>query len=115
MSEVMYEINWHNTYTRDRDGVFTHCTVTPITILRRGIQPGATRETITGRDGNGRRFTGNPKDYYKTSEEAWSAVKEAISESIAGYEEDLLRLQADIAAMKEFLKVAGDYDHGANS
>jgi hypothetical protein len=104
MSEVMYEINWHNTYTRDRDGVFTHCTVTPITILRRGIQPGATRETITGRDGNGRRFTGNPKDYYKTSEEAWSAVKE-----------DILRLQADIAAMKEFLKVAGDYDHGANS
>jgi len=104
MGEIMYELNWHS-YSHARGEVFDHCTVTPITVIRRDIQPGASRETITAEDSDGRRFTGDPKDYYETSEEAWKSAKLAISESLAQYEEQLLKLRADISSMRAFLVV----------
>ena len=74
---TLYEINWH--YVGDK---FSHCTVTPIKVLREGILPGCTAVSITARDASGRKFQGSPDDYFKTEEDAWRQIKKDLLQTI---------------------------------
>jgi hypothetical protein len=65
----MYDVNWH--YTND---VFSHCSVTPIKVIRESVLPGCTGVSITAKDSNGRKFQGSPDNYYATEEAAWAVV-----------------------------------------
>ena len=98
MNKVMYEVNWHW-----NDEVFSHCTVTPITILRHGVLPGCSVPTITAKDKQGRVFSGSLSNYYETEEEAWESVKRSLVESIVGHEEQLAEAQARLSAQREYL------------
>lgn len=77
MNETRYEINWHSV-----DDVFSHCTVTPITVIREDVLPGCTGISITAIGSDGRRFQGSPDHYFKTEAEAWAKVKSDLEEAV---------------------------------
>lgn len=93
MNKTMYEVNWH--YTND---VFSHCSVTPIKVIRESVLPGCTGVSITAKDSNGRKFQGSPDNYYATEEAAWAAAKAELAESIEADEKQLAKLQEQLFA-----------------
>ena len=98
MNKTMYEINWHSV-----DDVFSHCSVTPITVIREGIFPGCSTVSITAIDRDGRKFRGYPEDYYSTEEEAWEEVKAMLSESIRRTVKKIEELQEDLDTQEKYL------------
>ena len=98
MNKTMYEVNWH--YTND---VFSHCSVTPIKVIRESVLPGCTGVSITAKDSNGRKFQGSPDNYYATEEAAWAAAKAELAESIEADEKQLAKLQEQLFAQHEYL------------
>lgn len=81
--EIMYVVNFHLV-----DDEFSHCTVTPITVTRRGVLPGCTGVSISAIDSAGRKFQGSPDNYFASESDAWRHVKESVEEIIASLEED---------------------------
>lgn len=77
MNETRYEINWHSV-----DDAFSHCTVTPITVIREGVLPGCTGISITAIGSDRGRFQGSPDDYFKTEAEAWAKVKSDLEKAV---------------------------------
>lgn len=98
MNKTMYEVNWH--HANDK---FSHCTVTPITVIREGVLPGCTGISITAKDSSGRKFQGSPDNYYSTEEAAWEAVKAELAEGIEAHEKQLSELQVKLATLREYL------------
>lgn len=95
---TLYEINWH--YKND---VFTHATVTPITVLREGILDDGSLYILKAKDSKGRTFQGSPRDYFETEAEAWAEVERDLRCSISGNEDEIARLQRENEAMLRFL------------
>lgn len=75
--KTLYEVNWH--YKADR---FSHCTVTPITVLREGVLPGRTGVSITATNSSGQKFLGTPGDYFSSEEAAWDSIKADLLQTI---------------------------------
>ena len=98
MNKTMYEVNWHAV-----NDVFSHCTVTPITVIREGVLPGCTGVSITAKDSQGNKFQGSPDNYYATEEAAWSAVRVEITKSIEAHEKQLSEMQAQLKAQRDYL------------
>lgn len=98
MNKTMYKVNWHSI-----NDVFSHCTVTPITVLREGVLPGCTGVSITAKDSQGNKFQGSPDNYYTTEEAAWAAVKVELAESVESHEKQLAELQVQLTAQREYL------------
>lgn len=98
MNKTMYEVNWHSVRN-----VFSHCTITPITVLREGVLPGCTGVSITAKDSRGNKFQGSPDNYYATEEAAWAAVRVELAESVEAHEKQLAELQAQLSAQREYL------------
>ena len=98
VTKTLFDIVWHN-----RDDVLSHCTVSPISVLREGVLDGCTGVTITAVDAQGRRFLGSPDDYYPTEEAAWAAVKADLEASVAGLALQLDSLQAQLDAQRNYL------------
>ena len=98
MNKTMYEVNWY--YTND---VFSHCSVTPIKVIRESVLPGCTGVSITAKDSNGRNFQGSPDEYYATEEAAWAEVKAAMSETIRANESSIAKLVNETNALREYL------------
>lgn len=98
MNKTMYEVNWHAV-----NDVFSHCTVTPITVIREGVLPGCTGVSITAKDNAGRKFQGSPDNYYATEEAAWAAVRTELAESAEAHEKQLAELQERLTAQREYL------------
>ena len=98
MNKTMYEVNWH--YTND---VFSHCSVTPIKVIRESVLPGCTGVSITAEDSNGRKFQGSPDNYYATEEAAWAAVRVELAESVEAHERQLAELQEQLDAQLDYL------------
>ena len=99
MGKIMYEVNWHSV-----NDVFSHCTVTPITVLREGVLPGCSGVSITAKDSAGRKFHGSPDNYYATEEAAWAAVKAELVESVETHEKQLAELQVQLSTQRGFLE-----------
>jgi hypothetical protein len=95
---TLYEINWH--YEND---VFTHATVTPITVLREGILDDGSLYILKAKDSKGRTFQGSPRDYFETEAEAWTEVERDLRGSITANEDEITSLQRENEAMLRFL------------
>lgn len=98
MNKTMYEVNWHSV-----NDVFSHCTVTPITVLREGVLPGCTAVSVTATDSQGNEFLGSPNDYYATEGDAWAAVKVELEEGVLAHEEQVAELQKQLNALRDYL------------
>ena len=99
--KTMYEINWH--YKDSEQTKFSHCTVTPITIIREGILPGCTAVSITAKDTNSRTFQGSPRDYFKTEAAAWAAVKQDLFDTIKNCDKKVAALMEELSCLFSFL------------
>ena len=98
MNKKMYEVNWY------RNGeTFEKCTVTPITVTRMGIILGCNAPTIDAIDSDGRRFLGDPDNYFETEEAAWDNIRKELTEGIAGCKERMETMSKDIQGMEAFL------------
>jgi hypothetical protein len=104
MDKTMYEINWHSV-----GEIFSHCTVTPITVIREGVLPGCMGVSITAIASDGHKFIGSPQNYYHTEEAAWAAAKEELAKSIEAHEKELTETHAQLTAQREFLATIKDY------
>lgn len=94
----MYEVHWHSL-----DGSFSHCSVSPITVIREGVLPGCTGVSITVKDVKGRRFQGSPQYYYVTEDAAWEAIKNKLASSIEDDEKELEKLQLNLSVKRDYL------------
>lgn len=103
--KTLYEINWH--YLDEEQEQFSHCTVTPITVLREGILPGCSAPSITATGSDGRTFQGVARDYFETEVAAWAQVKQALLDTIESNEKAIQDLKAEIDAVFEFLITLG--------
>ena len=99
--KTMYEINWH--YKDSEQTQFSHCTVTPIAIIREGILPGCTAVSITAKDTNGRTFQGSPRDYFETEAAAWAQARRDLIETIENNDNKVEELIAESQRMFSFL------------
>ena len=102
MNKKMYAVNWHRV-----GDVFSHCTVTTITVTREGVLPGCTGVTITATDHEGRKFQGSPDNYHDTEAKAWAEVKVAMSETIRANESSIAKLVNETNALREYLTKVG--------
>ena len=98
MDKTIYEVNWH--YVND---VFSHCTVTPITVIREGVLPGCTGISITAKDSKGHKFLGSPENYYVSEEAAWEAAMVELAKSVEAHEKRLAELQEQLDALRDYL------------
>lgn len=96
--KTLYEINWH--YKND---VFSHATVTPITVLREGILDDGTKLILHAKDSQGRTFNGSACDYFETEAEAWAEVERDLRNTINANEDEIAALQKENEAMLRFL------------
>ena len=104
--KTMYEINWH--YKDSEQTQFSHCTVTPISIVREGILPGCTAVSITAKDTNGRTFQGAPRDYFETEAAAWDRVRKGLAATADDNEAYIADLKAEVLAIRAFLATLPD-------
>jgi hypothetical protein len=89
----MYEINQH-----EFGDLLTHYTVTPIRVIRRGCLPGCSGETIDAIDCNGRKFCGNPAEYFVSEEDAWKKIRLDLMDAIQRQKVYIAKEQARLAA-----------------
>ena len=98
---TMYKINWH--YKDSEQTQFSHCTVTPITIVREGILPGCSAASITAKGSDGRTFQGSPRDYFETEAEAWAQLKQDLLDTIESNDEEVEARKAETHRLFSFL------------
>lgn len=106
--KTLYEINWH--YTDKEQTKFTHCTVTPIEVLREGILPGCSAVSITAKDREGRTFQGSPRDYFESEAAAWAQVKQALIDTIETNDEEVKQLKVEAHRLFSFLITLPDME-----
>ena len=99
--KTLYEINWH--YTDKEQTKFSHCTVTPIEVLREGILPGCSGVSITAKGSDGRTFQGSPRDYFETEAAAWDRVRKGLAATADDTEAYIADLKAEVLAIRAFL------------
>ena len=99
--KTLWEINWH--FKDSKQMEFSHCTVTPITVLREGILPGCSAPSITATSSDGHTFQGVARDYFETEVAAWAQVKQALLDTIESNEKAIEDLKAEIDTVFKFL------------
>ena len=97
--KTLYEISWH--YLDEEQ--FSHCTVTPIEVLREGILPGCSGVSITAKGSDGRTFQGSPRDYFESEEVAWAQAKQGLLDTIQSNDEEVVRLIEETRRLFFFL------------
>ena len=106
--KTLYEINWH--YTDKEQTKFSHCTVTPIEVLREGILPGCSSVSITAKDSEGRTFQGSPRDYFESEAAAWARAKQDLLATIQSNDEESDRLMEETRRLFSFLITLPDME-----
>lgn len=99
VKNILYRINQHRS-----DGILSHYTVTPIRITRRSILPDCTLESIDAVDADGRKFQGNPDNYYVTEAAAWDAIRSDLIDAVAHREQKIKDMRAELKAWKLILR-----------
>jgi len=98
MNKTMYEIN-----RMYRNGKFTGCIVTPITILKETPIEGTGLISIEAKDANGQKFLGSLDNYYASATEAWAAFRRELVDDIQSIEQEISTLQGQLVNVKGFL------------
>jgi hypothetical protein len=101
MLKIMYEIEWI-------DGENFHAKVHPIKVIREDILPKCSAVSITAINKTGRRFFGDPEDYFKTEADAWENVKRELQNSIKNTQEHIFELQTDLTKYQKTLQKYGN-------
>lgn len=103
MKKTMYEVNWH---WKDvgPNRIFKKCTVSKITVTREGILPGCTGVSIDAVDGNGRKFSGSPENYFETEEKAKEHIVKCVDDSIENIVLKIKELEEEKLAFMNFRK-----------
>ena len=96
--KTVFEVNTH--YEND---MFSHCTVTPVIVLREGILPGCSAESFTGKDHNGRLFTGSLEGYHASEQDAWLRVRQDTIDGIVASEKRLREEERIAANLRAYL------------
>lgn len=99
--KTLYEVNWH--YKDKSQSCFSHCTVTPIKVIREGYLPDCSNVTITAIDSNGMQFINNPNNYYISEELAWKSVRESLIEEMNENDNEIDRIRIETFNMMKFL------------
>ena len=99
--KTMYEINWH--YKDSEQTQFSHCTVTPITVVREGILPGCSAPSITAKAADGHTFLGSARDYFESEAAAWAQAKQDLIDTIQHNDEEVERLKDETHRLFSFL------------
>ena len=99
--KTMYEINWH--YKDNEQTQFSHCTVTPITVVREGILPGCSAPSITAKAADGHTFLGSARDYFESEAAAWAQAKQDLIDTIQHNDEEVERLKDETHRLFSFL------------
>ena len=97
--KTVFEVNTHY-----KNGLFSHCTVTPVTVIREGILPGCSAESFTGIDQNGERFTGSLQDFYASEQDAWLRVRRDTIDGIRASEKRLRGEERIAANLRAYLE-----------
>ena len=108
MTKTLYEINWH--YKDSDQNQFSHCTVTPITVIRESVLPGCTAVSITAKDSEGRTFQGSPEGYFETEAAAWAAAKQDLLDTIESHDKTVMELKEEIHRLFSFLITLPDLE-----
>lgn len=107
--KTLYEINWHyKDGEQTKFSKFSHCTVTPITVIREGVLPGCSAPSITAIGADGRTFQGSPNDYFESEADAWAEVKQDLLDTIESNDEEVRRLNAETYSLFSFLRTLPD-------
>ena len=106
--KTLWEINWH--YLDEEQEQFSHCTVTPIDVLREGVLPGCSGVSITAKDSTGHTFQGVPRDYFETEAAAWNNVRQDLAETIEANEALVKFLKEENHRMFSFLITLPDME-----
>ena len=96
--KTVFEVNTHY-----KNGMFSHCTVTPVVVLREGILPGCSAESFTGIDQNGERFTGSLQDFFASEQDAWIKVRQDTIDGIRASEKRTRKEEKIVAHLKAYL------------
>ena len=104
--KTMYEINWH--YKDSEQTQFSHCTVTPITVVREGVLPGCSAVSITAKDSNGRTLYGSPRDYFETEAQAWAQARQDLLGTIENIDKMVTELKEETHRLFLFLATLPD-------
>ena len=99
--KTLYEINWH--YKDEQQTKFSHCTVTPIEVLREGILPDCSAVSITAKGSDGRQFQGSPRDYFESEAAAWGHVRKGLAATADDNEAYIADLKAEALTIRVFL------------
>ena len=99
--KTLWEINWH--YKDDEQTVFSHCTVTPITVLREGILPGCSAPSITAISSDGHTFLGSARDYFESEAAAWAEVKQDLLSTVQENDKRIEELSMENHNLFKFL------------
>ena len=108
MTKTLYEINWH--YKDSDQNQFSHCTVTPITVIRESVLPGCTAVSITAKDSEGRTFQGSPEGYFETEAAAWAAAKQDLLDTIVSLDKTVMELKEETHRLFSFLITLPDLE-----
>lgn len=99
--KTLYEVHWH--YKDGGQTVFSHCSVSPITVLREGVLPGCTGVSITAKDSKGDTFLGTPKDYFESEAAAWADARQSLLGTIENNDRAIARLKEETFRLHRFL------------
>ena len=100
----MYEISWNST----GDGMFSHCSVTPIHVTREGILPGCSATTIDFTDHTGRKCQGTASNYHDTEAQAWAEIHDTINKAIINNEASIKKMTDETKLLYEYLKIVNE-------
>lgn len=93
--KTVFEVNTHY--------MFSHCTVTPVEVIREGVLPGCSAETFTGKGHNGELFTGSLQDFYASEQDAWLKVRQNTIDGIIAAEKRAQKEERTVANLKAYL------------
>jgi len=97
--KTVYDIKWDF----DGEGNFVGVDIQPITVIREGVLPGCSGVSITAIGPNGKKFLGNPANYFDTKAAAWAHIKEELIAGVDERREEIKNIQTDIDTIKVFL------------
>lgn len=96
--ETLYDAK----FFENDDGSFC-CRVDPIRVIRRGILPGCSAESITAIGVDGRQFLSSPENYFTTEAKAWASIRKDILEGIKDSKETLEEIRLNISQLEKTL------------
>ncbi len=98
MHKQMYEIGWH--YGSQHE--LLYCSVTPFQVIRQGVLPGCSGESITGRYHTGRTFQSSPENFYPTEVAAWRSIINTITEEVQALDDHIQNLLLQVNSLRAY-------------